>query len=322
MTTINMIDCATKLDATSAATLVKLGIKVVGRYLSHSSWKGFTAAEAAIAKAAGLGIVSIFENAFPSPTNRAYFANAKGVSDANFAFKLAKEVGQPEQTAIYFTCDFDAQAADLPAILDYFKGVKATLKSYKVGVYGNYNAVKAVHDAGLADYFWQTYAWSAGLHNTFLHIMQYRNDTTLPGINFGVDYDNMEKSEVGAWGVTVEAVATVVKPAQTSPWKKENGVWHYYENGVIKKAAWVKYKNNWYYLQDNGDMKQGWLLYKNNWYYLNPAVDRGEMMTGWIHDNGKTYYCNPAPDRGEMLTGHQVIDGKAYGFKANGELAQ
>ena len=42
----NAIDCATKLNATSAAALVKQGVSHVGRYLGHS-WKGLEKAEAA-----------------------------------------------------------------------------------------------------------------------------------------------------------------------------------------------------------------------------------------------------------------------------------
>lgn len=154
-------------------------------------------------------------------------------------------------------------------------------------------------------------------------IWQYTDKGRVPGYEGELDLSCLNGGKSLDWfkGIVPQPVATTLTVPNTG-WKKENGIWHYYENGQLKKDAWVKYKDHWYYLKADGAMAQGWVLYNKNWYYLNPAADRGEMLTGWIHDQGKTYYCNPAPDRGEMFTGVQMIAGKQYKFKINGELIQ
>lgn len=192
--TVNAVDC-TGLNPTQIADLVKNGVKTVGRYLSQSSWKGLTLGEVANIKAAGLQIFSIYES---NPTKASYFSADKGKSDALDAVSLAKCVGQPEGTAIYFTVDYDAQTCDLKAILSYFQAVKANLSGYKVGAYGSFTVLNYLHENNAADYWFQTVAWSNGNRCNFLNLFQYQCDKQLAGVN--VDFDNLEKDDIGAWG--------------------------------------------------------------------------------------------------------------------------
>lgn len=191
---VNAVDC-TGLNPTQIADLVKNGVKTVGRYLSQSSWKGLTLGEVANIKAAGLQIFSIYES---NPTKASYFSADKGKSDALDAVSLAQCVGQPEGTAIYFTVDYDAQACDLKAILSYFQAVKVNLSGYKVGAYGSFTVLNYLHENNAADYWFQTVAWSNGNRCNFLNIFQYQCDKQLAGVN--VDFDNLEKDDIGAWG--------------------------------------------------------------------------------------------------------------------------
>jgi hypothetical protein len=194
MMTITAVDC-TGLNPSQITSLKNNGVNTVGRYLSNSTWKGLNAGEVANIKAAGLQIFSIYES---NPTSASYFSAAKGKSDALDAYNLAKTVGQPEGTAIYFTVDYDAKAGDFPAILAYFQGIKSVLTSYKIGAYGSYTVLNYLHDNNAADYWFQTIAWSSGQHCSFLNIYQFQCDKTLGGVS--VDYDNIEKADIGAWG--------------------------------------------------------------------------------------------------------------------------
>jgi hypothetical protein len=196
---VNAIDCATKLNATSAKALASAGVTHVGRYLDDN-WKALELDEVNAIKAAGLKIFSIFEKA---ATKVAYFTAAQGKADALEAIKFAKSLGQPDGTAIYFTVDYDAQQRDFSTILTYFMAVKANLKGYKVGAYGSYSVLTYLHANQMADYYFQTYAWSGGKRCSFLHVYQYQNGKTIAGIN--VDFDNLEKPEIGAWPVELKA---------------------------------------------------------------------------------------------------------------------
>jgi LysM repeat protein len=209
---MNMIDCASHLNNVSCGTLVQNGITHVGRYLPTQAWKGLTPDEVAAIKGSGLNLVSIFES---GATQQSYFTRDQGVSDANQAYQLAQSLGQPEGTAIYFTVDFDAQVKDFAAILNYFQGLKDTLTSYKIGCYGKFEVVTLIKTKGLADYFWQTYAWSSGQHAKGIHLFQYKNDINQYGLN--LDLDQVENADCGAWNQPVNSpfLTTVQVLAQT-----------------------------------------------------------------------------------------------------------
>jgi hypothetical protein len=159
-----------------------------------NSWKGLTLDEIASIKKAGLQLFSIFEK---GATQSDYFTKEQGVDDANTAYQLAQSFGQPEQTAIYFTVDFDAQTKDFAGILNYFQGLKDTLTSYKIGVYGKYEVIQLIQSKKLADYYFQTYAWSHGLHAKNIHLFQYQNDISKFGLQ--VDLVNVENADCGSW---------------------------------------------------------------------------------------------------------------------------
>jgi len=300
---VNAVDC-TGLNPNQVTDLANNGVKYVGRYLSHASWKGLTLGEVANIKTAGLQIFSIYET---NPTQPSYFSAAQGESDALDAVTLAKAVDQPEGTAIYFTVDYDAQAGDLESILTYFQAIKNNLVGYKVGAYGSYTVLNYLHENNAADYWFQTVAWSYGQRCSFLNIYQFQVNQTLAGVN--VDFDNLVTADIGAWG--------------KNGWVKQNNTWYYYNNDVLVKNAWakdskglwyylgddgamvtsrwVKYKDKWYYLGDDGAMvTNDWIKYKDKWYYLKAD---GSMAIGVIEDNGKLYYLD---NTGAMVTSGKV----------------
>ncbi|MEH7120698.1 glycoside hydrolase domain-containing protein [Neobacillus vireti] len=193
MRELNGIDCATKLTESLAARLKSEGIQYVCRYLGNS-WKSMSKIEADAIIGAGLQIVSIWET---NPTKAAYFTEAQGKLDAVEASSYAAAIAQTEGSAIYFAVDYDAQARDMDAILNYFLGVRNGIdQSYKVGVYGSYSVLKTLYQHQAVDYFWQTTSWSRGNVANFIDILQYQHNTTLSGIQ--VDYDYFSCS-AGSW---------------------------------------------------------------------------------------------------------------------------
>lgn len=199
-------DCATKLNSTSARALKAAGFDYASRYLGNS-WKSFDAVEAQAIQGAGLKLISIFEK---NSTQRSYFSKAQGMADAQEAYKYAKAVGQPAGSAIYFTVDYNAQIADLPAILEYVEGIKQLLVDYKVGLYGSYAVMQAVK--GQVDYYWQTCAWSNHLVADFVHMYQQQGSPTIAGVQ--IDKNDI-KMDPGAWGQQKVNAAHIADPVHT-----------------------------------------------------------------------------------------------------------
>jgi LysM repeat protein len=203
---INMakgIDCATTITASVASALKAQGYDYVARYLG-TNWKCMKQPEAQVIINAGLKVISLYET---NPTYVGYFTNDKGKSDALAAVSFAQALGQPAGSTIYFAVDYNATSSDFSAIADYFNGVKSAIGSdYAVGVYGEYDVVKYLHDNNVVNYFMQTYAWSAGQKADFANIYQWKNGTTEAGIQVDLDVIN---SDPGAWPV---AAAPSVDP--------------------------------------------------------------------------------------------------------------
>ena len=186
------IDCSTTLTSTTAAALKAASIVAVGRYLGYETqgWsKSLSPAELSVIQATGLSVFLIWES---NPTTAGYFSYSQGVSDVQLAMEEAAYLGAPDSTAIYFTVDFDAQASEMTAIIEYFNGVRDGLNGqYLVGAYGSYSVLQALQTSTYApDKYWQTYAWSKGMVFSGNDIYQYQNDVTLEGI--AVDLDTIQ----------------------------------------------------------------------------------------------------------------------------------
>lgn len=123
--------------------LKALKIDFVGRYYANAGSKVLTREEALALSAAGISIVAVWEDGYP--TKAGYFSYAKGVDDATSAFHDAQVVGQPIDSPIYFAVDFDASQDEVAGpINDYFRGIAAGFAAssgagdrHPVGVYGS-----------------------------------------------------------------------------------------------------------------------------------------------------------------------------------------
>ncbi len=187
-------------------------VEFVARYYRDpdSSWPPLSPAEARRLSSAGLKIVAVYEYHTP---DRTHFTYQGGYSDAQTAYAEARGVGQPPGSAIYFAVDFHAQADDLAAILDYFRGVGAGLAAaggggatYAVGVYGSGPVCDAVRRAGLARYSWlsNSITWDDASDYDDWNIMQGK---AMPGLSFDNDSDQA-RDDYGAFAVSGAAAGT------------------------------------------------------------------------------------------------------------------
>jgi len=159
------VDASTNC-ASIAGQLQASGRKFICRYYANSGKKRLRADEAKILSAAGLTIVVVWEDGFP--TSAGYFSHAKGVDDGTSAYHDALSLGQPKGSAIYFAVDFDAPATDITGVIsDYFRGIAdgfSTISqgnpNYLIGVYGSGSTCSSLLDQDLARYSWM--AMSSG----------------------------------------------------------------------------------------------------------------------------------------------------------------
>jgi hypothetical protein len=174
-------------DRPTIAEIKATGATWVARYFSNDPTKNLTAAEVRDYRAAGLGIVTVWE----STAARALEGSGAGVTDAHTAWSQRAGVGLPDTTVVHFAVDTDT---DWAAVEPYFRGVQSVLGSSRTGVYGGLRVIQGAHAAGLR-YLWQTVAWSGGVWAPYATIRQ-PGGTTLSG---GADYDIAEVADFGQY---------------------------------------------------------------------------------------------------------------------------
>lgn len=167
------IDSASPLTAQAAELAAKLGIAFSGRYLVPSNggknWKALTADEATHIHAAGLAIMLVWEMA----ADRAKGGAAAGAQDGARARQLARDMGIPAGTTIFFAVDYCPQESEYAAIEEYIRAADMACGEYTAGVYGSYYVVEAMAARGACTKFWQCVAWSGGKVSEKRHVYQY-----------------------------------------------------------------------------------------------------------------------------------------------------
>lgn len=84
----------------------------------------------------------------------------------------ANAIGFPADRPIYMAIDRDIRAFEIPIVLDYMRGAGEALGGPSLtGTYGEADVIDAVRNAGLAQWHWQTAAWSGG-RRTDAHLYQ------------------------------------------------------------------------------------------------------------------------------------------------------
>ena len=133
------------------------GEKFIIRYYAkeENNHKVLTQKEVEAFNNYGINIVSVYQDVGDVDGS---FSSSKGSANAIRALQLARELGQPEDSAIYFSVDYDARSqAALDNICDYFEAIKAVFDEqgnpYRIGVYGS-GAVCRIIRESYAQYSW------------------------------------------------------------------------------------------------------------------------------------------------------------------------
>lgn len=197
----------------SGAAVAGAGYGFVMRYLDNglAGRANLTAAEVSDMHSAGVAVAVVWEKKQIGQPDRVTLGRPAGVADAQAAVAQANDVGLPDNP-IYFCVDFDipdyspgnaTARAKLGPVGDYFEGVLSVLPRERVGVYGGFYAVSRVLDAGLAEWAWQTAAWSGTKVDKRIHLFQRIGIVTVDGVD--CDVNEARQDEFGQQGDTVTA---------------------------------------------------------------------------------------------------------------------
>ena len=165
----------------SAECFRQQGIDFVIRYYSERTRlpeKVLTPGEAQALNAAGLKLAVVYQDRARKPAD---FSKTLGKRNGAFAGQYAREVGQPEGSAIFFAVDYDAGPGDLNKIIAYFKGVKEALTNHPAGVYGSGYICKKLRKEGLVSHTWlaASTGWRGSADYTNWNVKQALTDQPL-----------------------------------------------------------------------------------------------------------------------------------------------
>lgn len=204
------------------AAIKAAGYAGVIRYLAY--WdpanpnpKIITASELAGYRQAGIPVAFVWETS----AGAALGGYAVGLAHAQAAHALLNSLGVPASVPVYYAVDTQISFGAIPVILDYFRGVKAG-SVRPVGVYGQASVLDAVGTAGVASYFWQTMAWSAGVISARAMMVQVVGGSKLTDTDVNIvsvsdwgQYPRPGGSATVIGGVGMWLVRVRISPSQT-----------------------------------------------------------------------------------------------------------
>ncbi|MEU0539479.1 DUF1906 domain-containing protein [Nocardia sp. NPDC005978] len=180
-----------------ASAIRAAGFDFVVRYLSSGGpslpGKLLTPAEAEDLRAHGVSIVSNWE----TTAARMLDGYGAGVTDARTALAQVLRCGGRPDRPIYFSADFDATPQQQGAINAYLEGAATVLGGANVGIYGGYWPVTRALDAGVADWAWQTVAWSGSNREPRAQLLQTGEQVYVNGVQ--CDVNETDRIDFGQW---------------------------------------------------------------------------------------------------------------------------
>ena len=194
------------------------GVKAIGRYYSSATWKRLTKPEAAAVSAAGFKLFTVFED-----SGDPKLSAEQGIHDAQIALAQAKNIGQPDRSAIYFALEHlphGYTSAHVDGIKLYCEGLREVLAGkYKLGVYSDGVVCAALLDAELCDYAWLSASTSFEGSKAFdksgrWALAQRKVDLNWNGLSIDT---NDAKDDFGAFIAVQAEVKTAVKPRDLKP---------------------------------------------------------------------------------------------------------
>src|SRR5262245_14528558 len=146
------------------------------------------------------------------------FSEPQGAAAGRRAYRHAQDaIGQPPESAIYFSVDFDATQQQIAShVAPYFEGVKRAfaeesggVPAYRVGAYGSGLVCAALKNRGLIEFVWL--AMSRGFAGTRealqageFHLAQRAPAATLCGLDVDFNDANPNRADFGAFTVAAD----------------------------------------------------------------------------------------------------------------------
>jgi hypothetical protein len=174
------------------------GKSFVVRYLTGGAPKALSTSEANAVRAAGLDVVSNYEETTSDLTSGGF---DHGVELAKKADAAHRASGGPAKAPIYFSAD-SAPSGWGPGEWDSFRqnlqGIASVIGVERVGLYGGTAALKTAQDNHYASWFWQSLGWRDGQWLPFAHLQQHQIETPIGGGT--VDLNRAQAGNYGQWG--------------------------------------------------------------------------------------------------------------------------
>lgn len=215
MTWVGFVDYS--FSKPDPAGLAAAGISSAAAYVGPgTSGKWFTSSEIADLHAHGLSATLLVEGTEKGAAGGA----TMGTYHANLAVSHAQRLQAPRGCVLIAAVDWDVQTYDWAAVTAYFQAFRAVASAagYRTGIYGGLNSITwAVRD-GLADVYFQTYAWSMRNGVLVWHpravIRQTKNGVSLAGGD--VDLGQALEPDWGQW---TKDGATEMTGSADSTWR-------------------------------------------------------------------------------------------------------
>lgn len=210
-------------------------IKSAGKAFVVRYTKDCTAAELEADRAAGVLTVMVFE----STGTDFSLGFTEGVRDAQLAQEQLAALGIPS-APVYFA--IDQGTSNYSAVNAYLDGCASVLGLSRTGVYGDANV--CTNARGHATYFWQTYAWSGGVAEGWVHLYQYLNGQTIDGYTVDLDKTVVSDTEFGQvkWSTPVgmeDDMLFWAKDPSSAACVLTNGAWAV---GIPSEADLIAYQ--------------------------------------------------------------------------------
>jgi hypothetical protein len=169
-----------------AAAIKRAGYVGAVRYIGFPDRrKCTTRAELADFDREGIGMALVFEATAGNWRGGAVW----GKTDGRIARDHANAIEFPADRPIYMAIDQDVvSSGEFATMIEYLRGAGRSLGGPDAtGVYGEADVINRARDAGVAAWFWQTAAWSRGVHAEGCHLYQRVGTVTVGEVGCDVN---------------------------------------------------------------------------------------------------------------------------------------
>lgn len=234
----------------SVASLVAAGVRSVGRYVGAGTEpKQLHAAERDALFAAGIDIFLLVEGASDSALGGAPVGRYHAQLALLDCAELSVPRGGARPISLVGNCDFQVTEAQWPAVRNYMIEYGRIIRpaGFRVGFYGGRRAIEWAMRDGLAEVFFQTYAWSDLNHDGTpewvpgTHLRQYRNRVPIGGGDG--DLCDIMIGDYGQWEAVGKPTSPPGSESEMYAFKTpaSSAVW--LSDGVSRRSAeWVSFQ--------------------------------------------------------------------------------